>query len=76
MAMILSHLLRGKNAEQANRSVPDYNDSRPRLYIRCVGGEPSRSEYIGNGEKAWKEIVGRNLARRHEGPIRKWHSCV
>src|SRR5713101_1694527 len=65
------HLPRGEHGQQTYGSVAHDNNRHAWLYLRRVGGEPTRTQDIGGSEKVRNHLLCRNFGSRHESAVRK-----
>src|SRR5947199_6715193 len=69
---LCAHLFRGEHAEQTDRTVTDYRDSRARLHVGCIGGKPTSAHDIGECQQVWNQIRRRYVRCGHQSAVREW----
>src|SRR5207245_118734 len=69
---LCAHLFRGEHAEQTDRTVTDYRDSRARRHVGCIGGKPTSAHDIGECQQVWNQIRRRYVRCGHQSAVREW----
>src|SRR5204862_429601 len=62
-------LLGRDHRAETDRAITDDRDRVARLHVGIVGAEPAGAQYIGSGQQAGDQIVGRDVRSGDQGAV-------